>query len=35
VDAGAIAREHPGEIAGAVRRARLTAIAALQSPTGH
>jgi len=35
VDAGAIAREHPGDIAGAVRRARLAAIAALQPPTGH
>jgi tRNA nucleotidyltransferase (CCA-adding enzyme) len=35
VDAGAIAREHPGDIPGAVRRARLAAIAALQPPTGH
>jgi tRNA nucleotidyltransferase (CCA-adding enzyme) len=35
VDAAALAREHPGDIAGAIRRARLTAIAALQSPTGH
>jgi len=35
VDAGAIAREHPDDIAGAVRRARLVAIAALQAPTGH
>jgi tRNA nucleotidyltransferase (CCA-adding enzyme) len=35
VDAGAIAREHPGDIPGAVRRARLVAIAALQRPTGH
>ena len=35
VDAGAIAREHPDDIAGAVRRARLVAIAALQPPTGH
>ena len=35
VDAGAIAREHPDDIPAAVRRARLTALAALQSPTGH
>jgi len=35
VDAAAIAREHPDDIPGAVRRARLTAIAALQPPTGH
>jgi len=35
VDAGSIAREHPGDIPGAVRRARLAAIAALQPPTGH
>jgi tRNA nucleotidyltransferase (CCA-adding enzyme) len=35
IDAGAIAREHPGDIPGAVRRARLAAIAALQPPTGH
>ena len=35
VDAGAIAREHPEDVPGAVRRARLTAIAALQAPTGH
>jgi tRNA nucleotidyltransferase (CCA-adding enzyme) len=35
VDAGAVAREHPEDIAGAIRRARLTAIAALQPPTGH
>jgi tRNA nucleotidyltransferase (CCA-adding enzyme) len=35
VDAGAIAREHPDDIPGAVRRARLAAIAALQAPTGH
>jgi tRNA nucleotidyltransferase (CCA-adding enzyme) len=32
VDAGAIAREHPDDIPGAIRRARLTAIAALQPP---
>jgi tRNA nucleotidyltransferase (CCA-adding enzyme) len=35
VDAGAAAREHPDDIPGAVRRARLAAIAALQPPTGH
>ena len=35
VDAGAAAREHPDDIPGAVRRARLAAIAALQAPTGH
>ena len=35
VDAGRIAREHPQDIPGAVRRARLAAIAALQPPTGH
>ena len=35
VDAGALAREHPDDIPGAVRRARLAAIAALQPPTGH
>ena len=35
VDSGAIAREHPEDIPGAIRRARLTAIAALQPPTGH
>jgi tRNA nucleotidyltransferase (CCA-adding enzyme) len=35
VDAGAIAREHPDDIPGAVRRARLAAIAALQPATGH
>jgi tRNA nucleotidyltransferase (CCA-adding enzyme) len=35
VDAGRIAREHPEDIPGAVRRARLAAIAALQPPTGH
>jgi tRNA nucleotidyltransferase (CCA-adding enzyme) len=35
VDAGALAREHPDDIPGAVRRARLAAIAALQAPTGH
>jgi tRNA nucleotidyltransferase (CCA-adding enzyme) len=35
VDAGAIARAHPEDIPGAVRRARLTAIAALQPPSGN
>jgi len=35
VDGGAVAREFPDDIPGAIRRARLTAIAALQPPTGH
>jgi len=35
VDAGAAARAHPDDVPGAVRRARLAAIAALQAPTGH
>jgi tRNA nucleotidyltransferase (CCA-adding enzyme) len=35
VDAAAIAREHPQDIPGAIRRARLAAIAALQPPSGH
>ena len=35
VDAGSAARGHPDDIPGAVRRARLTAIASLQPPTGH
>jgi tRNA nucleotidyltransferase (CCA-adding enzyme) len=35
VDAGAVARQFPDDIPGAVRRARLAAVAALQSPTGH
>ena len=35
VDAAAIARAHRDDIPGAVRRARLVAIAALQPPTGH
>ena len=35
VDAGAVAREHPDDIPEAIRRARLTAIAGLQKPTGH
>jgi tRNA nucleotidyltransferase (CCA-adding enzyme) len=34
IDAGAIAREHPEDIAGAVRRARLVAIAALEAAPG-
>ena len=35
VDAGAIARENPGDVAEAIRRARLVAIAAMQPATGH
>ncbi len=35
VDAGAVAREFPDDIPGAIRRARLAAVAALQPPTGH
>jgi tRNA nucleotidyltransferase (CCA-adding enzyme) len=35
VDAGAIARDNPGDIPASVRRARLTAIAALQPTTGN
>ena len=35
VDAAAIARDNGGDIPGAIRRARLAAIAALQPPTGH
>ena len=35
VDAGAIARDNAGDIPGAVRRARLAAIASLQPPTGN
>jgi hypothetical protein len=35
VDAGAAARENPGDIPGAVRRARLVAIASLQPTTGN
>ncbi len=35
IDAAAVAREHPGEIPDAIRRARLAAIASLQPPTGH
>ena len=34
VDAGAAAKEHPDDIRGAVRRARLAAIASLQPPAG-
>jgi tRNA nucleotidyltransferase (CCA-adding enzyme) len=35
VDAGALARENPGDVPGSIRRARLVAIAALQPSTGH
>lgn len=35
VDAAALARDHPADIAGAIRRARLAAIASLQPPSGH
>ncbi len=35
VEAGAIARDNPEDVPGAVRRARLAAIASLQRPTGH
>jgi tRNA nucleotidyltransferase (CCA-adding enzyme) len=35
IDGGAAAREHPDDIPGAVRRARLAAIASLQPPTGY
>jgi tRNA nucleotidyltransferase (CCA-adding enzyme) len=35
VDAGAISRANPDDIAGAIRRARQVAIAALQPPTGN
>jgi tRNA nucleotidyltransferase (CCA-adding enzyme) len=35
VDAGKVAKENPGDIAEAVRRARLVAIAALQPSSGH
>ncbi len=35
VDAGAVARANPQDIPEAIRRARLTAIAALQPPTGN
>ena len=35
VDAGRIAKEEPDDVPGAIRRARLMAIAQLQPPTGH
>jgi tRNA nucleotidyltransferase (CCA-adding enzyme) len=35
VDAGKVARENPGDIPGALRRARLMAIAERQPPSGH
>jgi tRNA nucleotidyltransferase (CCA-adding enzyme) len=35
VDAGSVARENPDDISGAVRRARMMAIANLQPPTGY
>ncbi len=35
VDGGAVAREHPDDVPGAVRRARLAAIAGLQPRSGH
>ena len=35
VDAGRVARENPGDIPGALRRARLMAIAERQPPSGH
>jgi tRNA nucleotidyltransferase (CCA-adding enzyme) len=35
VDAGSVARENPDDISGAVRRARMIAIANLQPPTGY
>ncbi len=35
VDAGVIARDNPADIPGALRRARLVAIAQLQPPTGN
>jgi tRNA nucleotidyltransferase (CCA-adding enzyme) len=35
VDAGSIARDNPADVPGAVRRARLAAIASLQAPTGN
>jgi tRNA nucleotidyltransferase (CCA-adding enzyme) len=35
VNAGEIAKENPGDIPGAVRRARLVAIAGLQPPSGN
>ncbi|HUQ27766.1 MAG TPA: multifunctional CCA tRNA nucleotidyl transferase/2'3'-cyclic phosphodiesterase/2'nucleotidase/phosphatase [Usitatibacter sp.] len=35
VDAGKVAKENPGDVAEAIRRARLVAIAGLQPSTGH
>jgi len=35
VDAGKIAKENAGDVAEAIRRARLVAIAGLQPPTGN
>ena len=35
VDAGKIAKDNPGDVAEAIRRARLVAIAAMQPATGH
>ena len=35
VDAARIAREEPDDVPGAIRRARLMAVAQLQPPTGH
>jgi tRNA nucleotidyltransferase (CCA-adding enzyme) len=35
VDAGRVASEFPDDVPGAVRRARLAAVASLQPPTGH
>jgi tRNA nucleotidyltransferase (CCA-adding enzyme) len=35
VDAGRISREEPDDVPGAIRRARLMAVAQLQPPTGH
>jgi tRNA nucleotidyltransferase (CCA-adding enzyme) len=35
VDAGKLAKENPGDVADAIRRARLVAIAALQPTTGN
>jgi len=35
IDAGRIAREEPDDVPGAIRRARLMAVAQLQPPSGH
>src|SRR5262249_48508327 len=35
VDSGALARANPDDMPGAIRRARLIALAALQPATGH